>query len=62
MNDNDWHWRVLLPWEKTVWTLTIVASVILLFFVAVHAGPPGHSRCMVTSTRSVSCPAKASSP
>jgi hypothetical protein len=26
MNDNDWHWSVLLPWEKTVWTLTMVES------------------------------------
>jgi hypothetical protein len=62
MNGSDWHWLVWLPWEKKVWTLTIVVSVILVFFVATHASPPARSGCLVTSTRSVSCPAKATSP
>ena len=62
MNDNEWKWHVWRPWEKTVWALTIVVSVGMLFFVAVRAGAPAHDHCSVTSTRSVACTAKATSP
>jgi hypothetical protein len=62
MDGDEWHWHVWLPWEKAVWALTLVVSVSMLFFIAAHAGSPAHSHCFVTSTRSVSCTAKATSP
>ena len=55
MNDPEWKWHAWRPWEKAVWTLTIVLAVSVLLFVAANASPSAHSRCLVTSTRSVSC-------